>query len=128
VITWAYAIDVDLSAPAIQRVGRLAEKVRSRGHFRIRHADLQNWREEIDRNHDLINRALAHLPGFVPWQREARQASLEPFRSIAGPDLILVAETTEGETVGCFPGIPNLNEALIHVNEQRYPWNYLQLF
>jgi len=124
----AYAIDVNLSAPAIQRVGCLAEKVRQRGHFRIRHADLQNWGEEIDRIHDLINRALAHLPGFVPWPREALQASLEPFRGIADPELILFAETAQGETVGWFPGIPNLNEALIHVNGLRYPWNYLQLF
>lgn len=124
----AYAIDINLSAPAIRRVRRLADKVRQRGHFRIRHADLQNWRQEIDRIYDLINRALAHLPGFVPWQREALQASLEPFRSIADPELILFAETADGETVGWFPGIPNLNEAFIHANGLRYPWNYLQLF
>ena len=33
----------------------------------------------------------------------------------------------EGETVGWFPGIPNMNETLIHVNGLRYPWDYLRL-
>ncbi|MCJ7724551.1 MAG: GNAT family N-acetyltransferase [Anaerolineales bacterium] len=123
----AFAIDVDLNNPAIQRLSRLAGKVRQRGHFRVRGADLKNWHEEIDRVHNLINRSLAHLPGHIPWQREALQANLEPFVHIVDPDLVLFAETTTGETVGWFPGIPNLNEALIHVNGLRYPWNYLQL-
>jgi GNAT superfamily N-acetyltransferase len=29
--------------------------------------------------------------------------------------------------VGWFPGIPNINEALIHANGLRYPWDYLRI-
>jgi len=123
----AYAADLDLTSPKIQWLRRLAEKVRQRGHFRVRPADLVHWSEEIDRVYGLINRALAHLTGFIPWQREALQAELEPFRQFVDPELILFAETTDGETVGWFPGIPNLNEILIHTNGLRYPWNTLQL-
>ena len=54
------------------------------------------------------------------------EALIKPFARIADPDLILFAEI-DGKTVGWFPGIPNLNEAFIHANGLRYPWNYLKL-
>ena len=123
----AYAAPLDILSPQIQRLSRLAEKVRERGLFCVRGADLNCWADEIDRVYHLINRALAHLTGFIPWQREVLQAELEAFRPIVDPDLVLFAETAGGETVGWFPGIPNLNEALIHVDGLRYPWNYLQM-
>ena len=88
---------------------------------------MAHWREEIERIYVMINLALAHLPGFVPWERSALEASLAPFRDIADPELILFAETTGGETVGWFPGIPNLNEAFIHAGGLRYPWQYAPL-
>ena len=40
--------------------------------------------------------------------------------------MVLFAEV-DGKTVGWFPGIPNLNEAFIHANGLRYPWDYLKL-
>jgi GNAT superfamily N-acetyltransferase len=30
--------------------------------------------------------------------------------------------------VGWFPGIPNINEWLIHANGLRYPWDYVKLW
>jgi GNAT superfamily N-acetyltransferase len=51
---------------------------------------------------------------------------VEPFRAIADPDLVLFAEV-DGQAVGWFPGVPNLNEVFIHTNGLRDPWNYLQL-
>jgi len=39
--------------------------------------------------------------------------------------LILFAEA-DGQTVGWFPALQNLNEILIHLNGLRYPWDYLR--
>jgi hypothetical protein len=52
---------------------------------------------------------------------------LLPFKDIADRDLILFAEAG-GKTLGFFPGLPNYNEALIHANGLRYPWDYLKLW
>ena len=123
----AYCITPAEAGPTLQRLSRLADRLRQRGRIRVRSADLAHWDEEVDRIHDLMLRALAHLPDFIPWPRDGLQAALEPFRQIVDPDLVLFAEI-EGQTVGWFPGIPNLNEALIHVNGLRYPWDYLKLF
>jgi GNAT superfamily N-acetyltransferase len=121
----AYAIDPD--APSLQRLSRVADRLRKRGRITIREADLMHWDEEVDRIHYLLNTALAHLPDHIGWHRDALQAMLEPFREIADPDLILFAEV-DGETVGWLPGLPNLNEALIHANGLRYPWDYVKLW
>ena len=49
------------------------------------------------------------------------------FRAIADPELVLFAEEAD-RVVGWLAGIPNLNEALIHANGLRYPWDYLKLW
>ena len=52
---------------------------------------------------------------------------MQPFLDIADPELVLFAEV-DGETVGWFPGLPNLNEPFQHANGLRYPWDYLRLW
>jgi GNAT superfamily N-acetyltransferase len=123
----AYEITPDMAAPAIQRLSRLSDRLRKKGHIHIRQADLSRWDDEIDRVLYLLNTALTHLPDFIPWQREALQTTLEPLKQIVDPELILFAEV-DGKTVGWFPGIPDINEALIHANGLRYPWDYLKLW
>jgi GNAT superfamily N-acetyltransferase len=123
----AYAADTDLNTPAIQRLLRLARRARQRGGVTVRGADLAHWDEEIDRIYHLINIALSHLPDFIGWHRDALEASLTPFRDLADPELVLFAEVG-GEAVGWLPGIANLNEAIIHANGLRYPWDYVKLW
>jgi GNAT superfamily N-acetyltransferase len=123
----AYAADTDLSTPTIQRLLRLAGRARQRGGVTVRGADLAHWDEEIDRIYHLINIALAHLPDYIGWHRDALEASLTPFRDLADPELVLFAEVG-GEAVGWLPGIANLNEAIIHANGLRYPWDYVKLW
>jgi GNAT superfamily N-acetyltransferase len=123
----AYAIDVDLDSSARQRLARLADKVRERDGIAIRGADLEHWDDEVDRVHSMLNIALAHLPDHIGWHRDAVEATLAPFRQIADPELILFAEV-DGKAVGWFPGVPNLNEAFIHANGLRYPWDYARLW
>lgn len=121
----AYAVDLK-ETPALQRLSHLADWVRHNRNITVRSGDLDHWEDEIERVFLLINRALAHLPDFIPWQRQALYASLKPFKDFVDPELILFAEM-DGQTVGWFPGIPNLNEAFIHAKGLRYPWNYLTL-
>ena len=122
----AYAIAADPSLPVVQRLARLAERVRRRGCFNVRGGRLEEWDQEVDRVYHLINVALAHLPDFIPWQRQSLEAMFAALRPIIDPELILFAEA-DGQVVGWFPGVPNLNEALIHANGLRYPWDYLRL-
>jgi GNAT superfamily N-acetyltransferase len=121
----AYAIAIDANSPAVRRLARLAERVRRRKPITIRNADMKDLDGEIDRIWDLENRALAHLANFVPYPRESIESLVMPLKDLADPELILFAEI-DGKTVGWFPGIPNFNEILIHLNGLRYPWDYLR--
>lgn len=123
----AYAIAVDEETSDRQRMRRLADKLRQRGHVTIRGADIACWQDEVDHVHKLLNSALAHMPDHIPWTRESVQCLLEPFLRIADPDLVLFSEV-DGEVVGWLAGVPNLNEIFIDVNGLRYPWDYVRLW
>ncbi len=123
----AFALNLDPESPQLQRLSRLAQRMRERRDVTVRHVDLTHWDEELDRIHVLLNAALSYLPDHIGWHRGALEAMLAPFREIADPELILFADV-DGETVAWLPGIKNLNEILIHVNGLRYPWDYLRLW
>lgn len=123
----AYAIDVDLNSSRIKHLMKLAGKIRERKkNIVVRAADFKNIDRELHIILDLTNRALAHLPGFVPYTFESIEAVIRPLVSVADPELALFAEV-DGQPAGFFPAVPNLNEVFIKVNGLRYPWNYLQL-
>lgn len=125
----AYAIDINLDDPKIQRVLRLAEKVRQRSpNFNVRAANFKDMDAEIDRIVDLQNRGLAHFsnaPGFLPYTRTDIETMINPLLDLVDPELVLFAEV-DGQPAGFFPGVPNFNETLIHLNGLRYPWDYLR--
>lgn len=122
----AFEIDIDQDNEDVRRLKRVAERLRKRGEITIRGARLDHWDEEVDTVLYLLNTATAHLVDFIPWQREALEGMLASFRTIADPELILFAEV-DGQPVGWFPALPNLNEAFQHANGLRYPWDYLKL-
>ena len=80
----AYAFDLDLTTPQMQRLARLAESVRSRGRYQVAGLIWHSGTAEIDRIHNLTNRSLAHLPDFMPWERSTTASLLEPFRQNRG--------------------------------------------
>lgn len=121
----AYAAKLDADNPKLQRLYRLAEGVRKRKNFTIRTVNMNDLNSELERVWILQNRALEHLPGFVPYTRESIEAMLLPLKDLADPDLILFVEAS-GKSVGWFPAIQNLNEILIHLNGLRYPWDYIR--
>jgi len=115
------------STPQINQLERMAQRVKAANRFTIRAADFARWQDEIDVIYPMINAALAHLPDHRPWMRDELENLFRPFLQIADPDLILFIEEN-GKPVGFFPGVPNMNEALIHANGLRFPWNYLSLW
>ncbi len=120
----AFEVRTEIDTAAFQQLARMAEIARRKEKFVIRSANFKRWEDEIDPLLVLLNASLAHLEGHIPWQRDDLRALLAPFREFADPELVLFAELN-GRMIGFFPGIPNLNEALIHANGLRYPWDYL---
>ena len=122
----AYAIDINLDTPEIQHLLRLAEKIQARRNISVRSGNLKDIDGEIDRVVELQNRGLAHFPGFTPYTRNDIETMILPALDIIDPELILFAEM-DGKVIGWFPGMPNMNEVLIHLNGLRHPWDTLRL-
>ena len=120
----AYARDLHIDVKGLEQIHTYADRVRRRTKFTVRCADFSRWQDEVGVVFELINPSLEHLAGHVPWQREALHELMAPFVTMADPDLILFAEL-DGKPIGFFPALPNYNEALIHANGLRYPWDYL---
>jgi GNAT superfamily N-acetyltransferase len=124
----AYAIDIDLNNPRIQKLSRLAERVRAKNpQFSVRSANIKDKDAEIDRILYLQNAGLAHFPGHVPYTRADIETIILPLLERVDLELILLAEA-DGKPAGFFPGVPNFNEILIHLDGLRYPWNYFSAF
>ncbi len=122
----AYAVDITQDTRQFQLLHKLADRAAKRGTAVIREGRLEEWDKEADRIHFLLNRALAHLDDFVGWDRQALDDTLAPFKKYADPKLVLFADVGD-QTVGFFPGIPNLNEIIHKANGLRYPWDYIKM-
>jgi GNAT superfamily N-acetyltransferase len=122
----AYEITPQSAAGELQRLDRLAERLRKRNWIKIRCANLEHWDDEVRHVHRLLTDSMKHIPDHLPWPLEGLRAVLEQFRRIVDPELVLFADV-DGETVGWFAGVPNVNEILIHANGLRYPWDNLRL-
>jgi len=122
----AYAVNIDLTYPPIQHLMALADKVRRRKvQIKVRGANLADIDGEIARIITLQNRGLAHFSDYTPYTRASVEAMVLPMLDVVDPELVLFAEV-DGEPVGWFPAVPNLNEVLIHLDGLRYPWDYLR--
>ncbi len=122
----AYAIDIDLNNPKVQRLRRLADQVRKRNpNFTVRGANIQDFDNEIDRILFLQNEGLKHFPDYMPYTRTDIESMILPLIELVDMELVLFAEV-DGKPAGFFPGVPNFNEVLIHLNGLRDPWDYLR--
>lgn len=122
----AFELRLDRPVPERERLARVAAIARRKGGYEIRPFEPSRYEEAVEAVCGLLNVALRHLRGFVPYERSTVDALLSPFRRFADPELVLFAEH-EGRVVGFFPAIPNLNEALIGLHGLRTPLDWLRL-
>ena len=110
-----------------EKLLRVVDYVRRRYGYRVRPGNLKEWDRELEVARRIYNRSLGTLPDFVlidkaEWQRQA-----DLMRPLLDPDLVVFAEV-EGQPVGFGLALPDINQALLHCNGLRYPWDYVKLW
>ena len=139
----AFELPLGGDNPEMNKIFRLGDCLAARGEIRVRGANFADFDGEVERVYYLINKSLAHLDDFKPWNRKDLEKLLRDFKSFADPELILFAELPAGsplsrnlddqplvggwEPVGFLPGLPNMNELLVHSGGLRFPWQWLRL-
>jgi len=117
--------DGDEVLPA--RLVRVAEYTRQRYGYTVRRGNLDDWDGDMEIARQIYNRSLAVLPEFTPMEEREWHQQAEKLRPLVDPDFALFA-LADGREVGFGLGLPDVNQALLHCNGLRYPWNYLQLW
>jgi GNAT superfamily N-acetyltransferase len=124
----AFRVDVPTTAedPRMQRLARVARIAERRGHVSARAARMEDWDAEIEHAVRILNKGLAVLPDFAPWDRDTLAAHAAAMRPIMDPDLVIFG-LVDGEPVGWVLALPNPNEAIQKAHGLRHPWDYARL-
>jgi hypothetical protein len=94
----AFALDITQPTPALQELGRMAERVRERRNFIIRPADLLHWEDELERIYIL-------LPTTAPGRVKSSSTAWRPSARLSTPNWCSSPRMVNGWLAGC-PGCP----------------------
>ena len=111
----AYTVPVDKTP--IDRIGRIADKIRKRERIVTRPADMKRFDEEIRLVIRIYNEAWADNWGYLPITEDEADALAESLKPIVDPGLVRFA-FIDDEPVAVFGGIPDPNWAL----RPRWKW------
>lgn len=106
---------------------RVAEAAYRRTKATVRAADPNRWEEEVALAHHIYDTALSTLPLHVTISEEEFDRLASSFRPFFDPDLALVAEV-EGQAVGFILTLPDINQALQHINGRLLPLGWAKLW
>ncbi len=108
------------------RVRTLVEKLRQRSNITIRKINMKDFDNEVRRIREIYNAAWSMNWGFVPMDEAEFSYMAKDLKQIVDPDFVLIAEH-EGKPVAFSLSLPNINQALIHLNGRLFPFGLLKL-
>lgn len=108
------------------RLIRTAELLKKRSKILFRKIDIARFREEVELVRQIYNAAWEKNWGFVPMTEREFDHIAKDMKLILDPELVIIAED-KGKPVGFSLGLPNINQALIHLNGRLFPTGLFKL-
>jgi len=122
-----FAYRVNKQTVTLDRMARAADIVRSRiPNLTIREVNLKDFDHEVAVIRHIFNRAWAKNWGFVPLSESQFRYMAKDLKTIIDTDFAHVAEV-EGIPVAFSVALPDLNQALKHINGKLVPFGILKL-
>jgi GNAT superfamily N-acetyltransferase len=122
-----FAYRVNKQTVTLDRMARAADIVRSRiPNLTIREVNLKDFDHEVAIIRHIFNRAWAKNWGFVPLSESQFRYMAKDLKTIIDTDFAHVAEV-EGIPVAFSVALPDLNQALKHINGKLIPFGILKL-
>jgi len=124
---WAWKFD-RASAGLSDRQRRILERLRQRAKVEVRSARMADFDAEVDRLFEVYNAAWRRNWGFAPMSKAEVKHLAKQVKQIVDPNLVLIAETADGEAVGVTICLPDANEPMKKVRSGRlFPigWYYI---
>jgi GNAT superfamily N-acetyltransferase len=107
--------EVDFEHGFPEKMRRVGERVSQRLDVALRKVNMKDWDNELRLACHLYNEALSPLPDFIPLSDEEFMIFANSFKQIIDPEMALIAQVDD-RPVGFAIALPDINEALLHVN------------
>lgn len=120
-----YAFLMTRDHATAEKVRLIVEKIKTMTTVTCRPINLKNWEEEAEKIKFVYNSAWEKNWGFVPWTENEMKHMVKSLKSLADPDLVVLAED-KGRPVGFCFGLPNYNEVLAKMNGRLFPFGFLK--
>lgn len=122
-----YAFRVTQGTVNLDRMYRAEELVRRRiRRLDIREIDLRNLEQEVQIVRHIYNKAWSGNWGFIPLNEEELENLAKDLKLILDPKVAHIAEV-DGEPVAFSIGLPDLNQALKHMDGTLFPTGIFKL-
>jgi len=106
----------------------LAEQLEPKHGIRIRKMGRLKLRKELDAFAEIYNEAWSRNFGFVPYSAADLDAYAQELQIVYDRDWFMIAEDSDGKTVGMAITVPDVNQVLKRMNGRVFPtgwWHYL---
>ncbi|ACF43767.1 hypothetical protein [Pelodictyon phaeoclathratiforme] len=107
---------IDQESIDIERLRRISEHVKKREGLTIRTMNMKDFDREVDRMREIYNKAWEKNWGFVPMTDKEFYFLGKSLKPLANPHYIFFVEDRNKRTIGFSLSLPDVNQALRHVN------------
>jgi GNAT superfamily N-acetyltransferase len=122
-----YAFRVNQDTVAIDRMRRAGDIVKKRNPgLEIREVNLKKIDREVQIVRNIFNASWSENWGFIPLSEEELSALADDLKMIVNPKFAHIVEV-DGEPVAFSIGLPDLNQALRHMNGRLLPFGIFKL-
>ena len=122
-----YAFYIRADTPVPERVARIAQLAQKRTGIRVRSLRMKEFWDEVERVKVVYNSAWSRNWGFVPMTDAEFEHIAKELKQIVEPELVLFAETEEGEPVGYSMAVPDVNQVLRRINGRLDPISLVKI-
>jgi len=112
--------------PIPERIQTVADRIRRRAGITLRSINMSDFDNEARRINSIYRDAWEKNWGFVPMTEEEFFHMARQLKQIIDPNLVIIAEH-EGKPVAFSLAVPDVNQALIHLNGKLLPLGLLKL-
>lgn len=118
---------IDQKLIDIERLRRISQHVMKREGLSVRVLDMKHFDREIENMREIYNGAWEKNWGFVPMTDREFDCLARSLKPIANPHYVYFVEDRDGRTIGFSLSLPDINQALKHVNGNPLtPWGLIK--
>jgi GNAT superfamily N-acetyltransferase len=101
------------------------DRLGKREGWRIRPVNMKRFKEEVGIVMGVYNSAWERNWGFIPMTEAEFDGMAKEFKPVVDPNLVIIAENSEGEPIGFMLALPDLNRVLKPLKDGRlFPFGW----